>query len=200
MLRRSVPSHDGSEAWRVRTAHVNGAYPIASAFEGSVGRCTPHLYRTLTNSLSVRGLRRQARPHGRCRRLITCRGNSVACGRRHTLAGRGTAVARVRAVTIETPQQAPHLLDNHDPWGLEHDGTPARRALRQYPAREPRPVKAAPKPPTAVTTPPLRAAVPAPAAVPATAPRALPAEPAAARPAPRISAVLTALALSGGLV
>lgn len=61
-------------------------------------------------------------------------------------------------------------------------------------------MKAAPKPPTAVTTPPLRAAVPAPAAVPATAPRALPAEPAAARPAPRISAVLTALALSGGLV
>lgn len=104
-------------------------------------------------------------------------------------------------VASETPQQALHLLDSDDPWGLGQERKPAPRASRPAPAPAPRPVKTTPRRQPAVTAAPAPApAPPAPVTAPASAPHAIPAALAAARPAPRISAILTALALSGVLV
>ncbi len=97
----------------------------------------------------------------------------------------------------ETPQQALHLLESDDPWGLGQDRKLAPRASRPAPAPTERPVKTAPRRQPAVTA---AAAAPAPPVVPAAVPHVIPATLAAARPAPRISAILTALALSAVLV
>ena len=97
----------------------------------------------------------------------------------------------------ETPQQALHLLDSDDPWGLGQDRKPAPRASRPSPAPTARPARTAPRRQPAVTA---AATAPAPTVVAAAAPHVIPAALAAARPAPRISAILTALALSGVLV
>lgn len=104
----------------------------------------------------------------------------------------------------EIALQASGTLDSDDPWGLALDQKPAVRASRPIPAeraaagvRGRAPAAAAP--------------APAKAATPVAAPRAIPSEasvasapavpvPVAAGPVPRISAILTALALSGVLV
>lgn len=98
----------------------------------------------------------------------------------------------------EIAPQALDTLDSDDPWGLGQDQKPAVRASRPAPAvraaevaRGRAPAAAAPAPPKAAS--------------PLAAPRAIPSVPSvpvpvAAGSVPRVSAILTALALSGVLV